>query len=63
MLFKVNAKSVTDFPKDWKIWKKKIKICYKIMFFVSLPSESWQLQKQLMTKSEMRPCLKLLGNH
>ena len=42
---------------------KNEKIVPKSCFFVSLPSDSWQIQKQLMTNSETHLGFKLLGNH
>ena len=39
------------------------KVFQKSCFFVTLPSDSLQFQKQLMTKSETRFGFKRLGNH
>ena len=50
-----------DFQKLEKFENEKN--CPKIFFFVSLLSDSWQSQKQSMTKSETRLGFKLLGSH
>ena len=52
MLFKVNAKSVTDFPKDWKIWKKKNKNLLQNHVFCF--SSLWVLTASKATDDKIR---------
>ena len=58
--FKMTLNYISKFPKVWKIWKsKKLPPNHALVF---LHSNSWQCQKQLMTKSETRLGFKPLGN-
>ena len=59
---KLLPKFISKFPKTKKGWEW-YKNNPKLYFFVSLSSNSWQFQQQLVTKSETCLGFKLLGNH
>ena len=58
-LFKLRPKSISKFLKGWTL----MKIIVPKLFFVSLPSDPWQFQNQLMTKSETHLGFRPSENH